>query len=63
MDRCLHFLFVYLITEVILASSKCRKKANQNSGILPSSTADQPVESGYGCKKNIIFSNGFSSKL
>ena len=37
MDRCLLFSFVYLVTEVILALSiKCRKKANQNSGILPS---------------------------
>ena len=35
-DRCLLFSFANLVTEVILALSKCRKKANQNSGILPS---------------------------
>lgn len=56
MDRCLLFSFVYLVTDVILALSiKCRKKANQIAGILPSL-----VDVEYTVKKN-PFSQGFSS--
>ena len=55
MDRCLLFSFVFLVAEVILALSLSgAKKANQNSGILPSLEAVECT-----VKKNLL-SQGFS---
>lgn len=61
MDRCLHFSFVYLVTEFILALSKCRKKANQNSGILPSFTAPAFAGCRVHFKNQHLFNHRFSS--
>ena len=53
--NCLLFSFVFLVAEVILALSLSgAKKANQNSGILPSL-----VVVGCTVKKNLL-SQGFS---
>lgn len=61
MDLCLYFSFVYLVAKFILALSKCRKKANQNSGILPSCTAPAFAGCRVHFKKQHLFNHGFSS--